>query len=201
MLPSQFRPQSAEDFIGPARAHARTLEKLVAASLPTGSPLKVIILGPPGTGKTELGHHLVRLLGCTKWHIHQFNGTQMKIEQVEEIARSLQYREMFGQYRILRIEEVDKVPAVAQVRLLTLLDELPSHTAVVATSNCTPDDLEERFDTRFIPLTMTPPKQSEIEDLLRRWSLPDGSVKQIATFACGNVRQALLDATLALAAA
>lgn len=199
-LPSQFRPASADDFIGTARAHVGTLQKLITASLPSGAPFKLLILGPPGTGKTELGNWIVKQLGADRWHIHQFNGTQMKIEQVEEIARSLQFKEMFGQYRVLRIEEVDKVPTVAQVRLLSLLDDLPERTAVIATSNCTLDDLEERFQSRFIPLQMKAAPQEEIEQLLTRWPLRPADVKRIAIFSGGNVRQALLDATLALAA-
>jgi len=46
----------------------------------------------------------------------KFNGTQLKIEAVEEVAKTLHYRELFGQYRVVRIDEVDKVPNVAQVR-------------------------------------------------------------------------------------
>lgn len=45
-----------------------------------------------------------------------------------------------------------------------------------------------------------PPTADEIEVLLRKLStdLPEHVIRQTATFACGNVRQALLDADNAL---
>jgi hypothetical protein len=41
-----------------------------------------------------------------------------------------------------------------------------------------------------------PPSSNEIETLLRRWIKTDGAIKQIAQFACGNVRTDLKDADL-----
>ena len=147
---SSYKPKSPADFIGSARSISLKLEKLVHSALAQGDPLKILLLGKPGIGKTALANWLMNRLGCDRWHTTVLNGTQVKIELVEDTARTLQFKELFGQYRILRIEEVDKVPTVAQVRFLTLLDELPTHTAVVCTSNCDLKDLEERFQSRFL---------------------------------------------------
>jgi len=199
-FPSSYKPKTPDDFIGPARPVAVSLDRLLASVLPQGTPLKVLILGKPGIGKTELANYFMRRVNCDRWHTTLLNGTQVRIELVEELAASLHYRELFGQYRLIRIEEVDKVPVVAQVRLLTLLDELPNQTAVVCTSNCSINDLEERFQSRFVVFDLTPPSADEIELLLRKLSpeLAEHVIRQIATFACGNVRQALLDADNAL---
>jgi len=199
-FPSSYKPKTPDDFIGPARPVAVSLDRLLASVLPQGTPLKVLILGKPGIGKTELANYFMRRVNCDRWHTTLLNGTQVRIELVEELAASLHYRELFGQYRLIRIEEVDKVPVVAQVRLLTLLDELPNQTAVVCTSNCSINDLEERFQSRFVVFDLTPPSADEIELLLRKLSpeLVEHVIRQIATFACGNVRQALLDADNAL---
>lgn len=198
MTPSAYKPKSVTEFIGGARRRAEQIQRIVEASKPGGDPIKILLLGNPGIGKTELANFFLTLLGCDKWHTTQVNGTQVKMELVEEIARSLQYKEMFGQYRVIRIEEVDKVPVVAQVRLLTLLDDMPPQTAMIATSNCRIEDLEERFQSRFIVMDVTPPSQDEIEALLTSLKVVPHTARQIATFACGNVRQALLDATSAM---
>jgi replication-associated recombination protein RarA len=202
MLPSTFQPKSASDFIGPARAQAEQIARLLALAKPTGDPVSVLILGPPGIGKSELAEHFVRCSGASKWSVAKFNGTQVKIEEVEELARKLHYRDLFGDYRVIRIEEVDKVPAVAQVRLLTLLDDLPPHNAIVCTSNCRLNELEVRFQRRFTVIELAPPSAEDIYQLLStRWpALRPDTVRQIATFACGNVGQALRDADAALAA-
>ena len=71
---------------------------------------------------------------------------------------------------------------------------------MVCTSNCSLKDLEERFQSRFLVLEVAPPKDLDIAELIKKLAprLDDSTVKQIATFACGNVRQALLDADNAL---
>ena len=200
MLPSSYKPTTPEDFIGPAQEVAHLINKLLATALPAGAPIKLLLLGRPGIGKSELANFFMVRMDCDRWHASVLNGTQVKIEAVEELAASMRYRELFGQYRLIRIEEVDKVPVVAQVRLLTLLDELPNHTAVLCTSNCTVNDLEERFQSRFLLFDLAPPTGEQIEELLHKLAaqLPLPVIKQIATFACGNVRQALLDADSAL---
>jgi len=209
-LPSLYKPSAADHFIGPARAAARTLDRLIDMAIgpskgsgtATGQPFKVLLLGPPGVGKSALADYTTTRLSCSKLSTHKFNGTQLKIEQVDDLARSLQFKDLFGSYRLVRIEEVDKVPVIAQVRLLTLLDDLPERCAVICTSNCHIADLEDRFQSRFMVLELKGPTPDEIHSFLSaNWpSIPIQAVKHIATFACGNVRQALLDAQLALAA-
>jgi replication-associated recombination protein RarA len=202
-LPSLYKPSVADHFIGPGRAAARTLDRLIGATTAAGAqPFKVLLLGPPGVGKSALADYVTLRLNCGKWSTHKFNGTQLKIEQVDELARSLQFRDLFGAYRLVRIKEVDKVPVVAQVRLLTLLDDLPDRCGVICTSNCQIADLEDRFQSRFMVLELKGPSSDEINSFLHtNWpAIPVQAIKHISTFACGNVRQALLDAQLALAA-
>lgn len=203
MLPSTFRPQKLTDFIGPARAQAAFLQRLLAAAQPAGDPLKILILGRPGIGKSSLAEYFVSLTGATKWSTSTYNGTAFKIEQVEQLARTLGCREMFGSYRVIRVEEVDAVPTVAQIRFLTLSDDLPPHTAIICTSNCKVEHLEERFQRRFQVIQLEGPSDAEILDLLQtRWpEIPLPDARMISCMAGGNLGQALQDATTALIAA
>lgn len=67
--------------------------------------------------------------------------------------------------------------------------------AVVCTSNCAVNDLESRFQSRFQVIQLKSPTDEEITAFLSgRWELKTSIARQIATLACGNVRQALLDA-------
>ena len=70
---------------------------------------------------------------------------------------------------------------------------------VACTSNCALADFENRFQTRFQVFEIAPPPPQDIQKLLVRIA-PEISrdAGQIANFACGNVRQALLDAQGAL---
>ena len=89
MLPSQFHAQTASDFIGPARLNALYIEQLVAQSQPIGAPIKLLILGPPGVGKSDLAGFLARLLHIDKWSLQKFNGTQLKIETVDDLVNEV----------------------------------------------------------------------------------------------------------------
>ncbi len=198
----KYVPRSALDLVGNdttpqgagARAAALHLERVVQqAKAANNAAIKILMNGAPGIGKTALALYLQSLLGCNQWSTLKRNGTQVKIDSLEEIERSLRYRSLFGEYRMLHIDEADEIPRVAQVRFLSILDDLPDGIAVVCTSNCKISDFEARFQSRFQVFDIIPPSAAEIEALLADYV--DGqSARQIATFACGNVRSALLDA-------
>ena len=200
MFPSHFKPKAPADFIGHAGLIATQLDTWLAASIPEGAPGKFLFLGKPGVGKSALADYVMARLKSDRWHTILLNGKQVGIDQLEDIARSLHYKELFGTYRVIRFEEVDALSHAAQVRALTLCDELPPYTAVIGTSNCKVEDLEERFHSRFLCFIVKPPPADAIETLLRKLAptLPASTVRQIATFACGNVRLALLEADTAL---
>lgn len=202
MLPSLYTPKCPEDFVGPAAQVACMLRRIVEDSLQADrAPIKVLLNGDPGIGKSALAKFLVQELGCDpKWSTTKLNGTQVNIDRVEQIANDLHYRDMFGSYRMLWIEEADKVTPAAQVRLLTLLDDLPNGCAVVCTSNCKLDEFQKRFQTRFKVFELEPPSAEDIRVLLGKFLTDKQAIIQIATFACGNVRAALLDAELAMQA-
>ncbi len=202
MSPTNYRPASPSDFIGPARRVAQIIDRIVADSKPTGDPINILLNGPPGTGKTTLANYLLAKVGCSKWSTTKLNGTELKIERAEELARSFATTNLFPEWRFLQIEEADKVTPIAQVRMLTLIDDLPRQCAVVCTSNCNIADLEERFQTRFQAFEVLGPEPAEIESLLSRFlAHAPAMARHIATLSCGNVRQALLEAQTAIQSA
>jgi len=203
-----FIPRKLDDFIGRQIIERQNGEtwvgaRLIAELLSQGvqlananqrSPLKYLFNGRPGLGKSALVAYLQQLLGCNKWSTIKLNGTQCKVETIEEIARQLACTCLFGDWRMLWIDEADAIPPVAQVRFLTLLDDLSSGVAIACTSNCRLRDFEERFQTRFQAFEIAPPTTVEIVSLLQRYLPDEPEVVNAATFADGNVRQALLDA-------
>jgi replication-associated recombination protein RarA len=200
ILLSQWVPHTADDFIGDANLVAHELARTVAEYKAAGcAPLKVLINGKPGIGKSALVTYLLRLLGTnTSWSLLKYNGTAINSEEVTKITRTAAYRDWYSDYRVFQIEEADMIPNVAQVRFLTSLDDLPPGNAVICTSNCKVKDFEERYQTRFQMFELEPPQTHQVGGLLRRWLTDESSIKQIAMGANGNVRAALLDAERAL---
>jgi replication-associated recombination protein RarA len=204
-----FTHTTLDDFIGEnvisrqsgdrtgARLVAGQIQKAVNLANQHGrTPLKFLFNGNPGVGKSALVQFLQTLIKCDKWGTTKLNGTECTKEKIEEVARHLQYRNLFGDWRMLWIDEADEIPRVAQVRVLTLLDDLPQGVVVACTSNCKLEDFENRFQTRFQAFELAPPPLEDIQKLIARLvpNIGQQAAAQIANFSCGNVRQALLDA-------
>ena len=94
----QFIPKSADDFVGDnivarqsgdqtgARLVAQQVAKAVRMANANGqTPLKFLFNGKPGLGKSALVQYLQHLTGCTKWSTTKLNGTECKMERIEEI--------------------------------------------------------------------------------------------------------------------
>jgi MoxR-like ATPase len=201
MLPSRFIAKAPADFCGHAARIAQDLLNLGRLAQRQDDPLAVMLLGPPGIGKSNLSHLLATALGADKWNTTVLNGTEINLESLQEIARSLRFTDMFSGYRVLRFEEIDKTTPTAQVRMLTLLDELPRRTAIIGTSNCKLEMFDERFQRRFTLYQVGHPRTEEISDFLgRHWpEVPEVTRNQIAFGSGGNVGLALKDLDSALA--
>lgn len=197
MNPIDYKPSRPEEFIGPAKDLAVILEQIARRAVRSGGPVKLLIRGGPGIGKSALLDTFLETLGAGKWSVTKLNGTQLKVETIDDWARGCCLRDMYG-FRVLRVEEVDKASPAAQVRMLTVLDDLPAGSAIVCTSNRQLKDFDERFQSRFQVFELKPPATDEVKWLLKKFGLRKDSINRIATFAAGNVRLALFDAQSAL---
>ena len=195
LLPSHYRPSKPEHLIGPARAVCDKALSLIERSEAGGHPVRLMLTGDPGLGKSRISQILADRLGSKAWNTIKRNGTAVKVDALEDIERHLSGTSLLAGYRLLWIEEVDTVPRVAQTRLLTVLDDLPPWTAVLTTSNKSDEAFEPRFQSRFVVLPVAAPTAEEITDFLcKGWAIAENTARSIAHMACGNMRQALLDA-------
>jgi len=200
MQPSTFIPKTAGDFIGPSGKLARLFEAKAKAHRESGAPIKLLLYGAPGTGKTRLAEMLAGLLAGHASQIETVNGRNVDIGKVREWQDRSCYRGMNGGFTVKVINETDTLNPAAQDLLLTYLDEMKDWSAFVGTCNSNLAELTPRFQSRLQQFNVKIASMGEIAELLKRFGL-NGNADRIADKCGGNVRAALLDAQSVLDAA
>ena len=103
----------------------RKAERLKATP---NQPLKLLISGAPGIGKTSLVNLIARTLVSHPAAIEDVNGREVGLDVAREWTRSLAYASMFGPWSIKVVNELDRCSKDAQDMLVTYLDRLrPGH--------------------------------------------------------------------------
>jgi DNA polymerase-3 subunit delta' len=120
-------------------------------------PAAFLLHGPTGTGKTTAAFALAAALGCIVEQ-GEFGGVwaiasgEQSADNVRDTARALHCVPMLGSgWRVLIVNECDKLSAAAEIIWLDLLENLPPRSVIVFTTN-DPSKMSERFYDRCLAL-------------------------------------------------
>ncbi len=193
--PTCFVPSCPADFVGQAGKVAELLlRKAERLRTTPDQPLKLLISGAPGIGKTSLVNMIARTLASHPVAIEDVNGKEVGLELARDWTRSLAYGSIFGSWSVKVVNELDRCSKDAQDMLLTYLDRMKPGHAFLGTTNLDLSSLTERFQTRFQSVRLQPPENEVLAVFLaRRWGAPIAITRQIAEGSKGNVRAALAD--------
>ncbi len=193
--PTCFVPSCAADFVGQAGKVAEVLmRKAERLRVNPDQPLKLLISGAPGIGKTSLVNLIARTLASHPASIEDVNGKEVGLQLAREWTRSVGYGSLFGSWSVKVVNELDRCSKDAQDMLLTYLDRMQPGHAFLGTTNLDIGNLTERFQTRFQSVRLQPPDNEALAAFLaRRWGAPISTTQMIAEGAAGNVRAAMAD--------
>jgi replication-associated recombination protein RarA len=195
VAPTCFVPACPADFVGQAGKVAEVLlRKAERLRANPEQPLKLLVSGAPGIGKTSLVNLIARTLATHPAAIEDVNGREVGLNLAREWTRSLAHSSLFGPWSVKVVNELDCCSKDAQDMLLTYLDRMKPGHAFLGTTNFDVAALTERFQTRFQSVRLQPPDNEDLAPFLaRRWGAPITITRQIAEGAKGNVRAAMAD--------
>jgi replication-associated recombination protein RarA len=90
-------------------------------------------------------------------------------DAVRDIARSMRLRPMVGDWRVIVVNEADRMTAAGEVCWLDILEKLPAKCVVIFTTN-NPDKLTQRFRDRCRSLEFVADARSVREFVRKEWS-------------------------------
>jgi replication-associated recombination protein RarA len=157
--PTCFIPSCPADFVGQAGKVAELLlRKAERLRTTPDQPLKLLISGAPGIGKTSLVNLIARTLANHPAAIEDVNGREVGLDLARDWTRHLAYGSLFGSWSIKVVNELDRCSKDAQDLLLTYLDRMKPGQAFLGTTNLDIGSLTERFQTRFQSVRLQPPQ-------------------------------------------
>jgi energy-coupling factor transporter ATP-binding protein EcfA2 len=189
-LVEKYQPRKIEDFIsleGPKRLFGNLLK--------APRPVAVLLVGPPGCGKTTLGMAFADELPGT---LHHISSQKCDVAALDRLNELCQYYPSRGRFHIVLVDEADQMTDKAQLQLLSKLDstgwlkptfgggsERGPAPQVIWIFTCNgwgengttpPSTFEPRFLSRCLVVACGKPDVGEITRFLRRvWSLEGGN--------------------------
>jgi len=154
----------------------------------------LLLDGDPGIGKTELANILAGELTGSPFAVETLNGQSVGVDVVRQWRERCYYGNLFSDWTVKRIDELDQMSGSAMSEMLTYLDQLPPRHAVLATTNeftKLRQMTKGRLESRFIRLPVDAPTVKETaRELVRRYSIPADKAQAIAR---GAVPDGILD--------
>lgn len=166
-IPTKFKPQVVGDFVGPAHRIAVHIAGMAMLALKSRDPACILLFGEPGVCKSQLARFAMDQFQVPKFNQSKMTGLDISVDYVREMCNQMQYVDMA--FRGYWMDEIDTMKRDAQVRWLTMSDDVPPGNLIVATCNSHIDQLEPRFVRRFQTFEVVGPTADEIIPLLSRW--------------------------------
>ena len=108
IAPTCFVPSCPADFVGQAGKVAEVLlRKAERLRANPDQPLKLLVSGAPGIGKTSLVNLIARSLATHPAAIEDVNGREVGLNLAREWTRSLAHSSLFGPWSVKVVNELD----------------------------------------------------------------------------------------------
>jgi DNA polymerase III delta prime subunit len=142
----EYRPKSIKDVVFASDAERANFERIVETrSLPN-----LMLLGPPGTGKSSISGSLLNDLGVRDEDVLSMNCSNEKIDGVRDKVLTFAYTMAMGDFKVVQLEEFDNIGQDAQKLLRSVVEEVGNSCRFIITGNYANriiPAMQDRFET------------------------------------------------------
>lgn len=149
LLVETHRPTTLDEYV----FNDAEVERKVRKWISQGSIPNILLSGPPGTGKTTMSHIIVNELGIQPSDVMRINASTLKVAQLEENLLPWMKKAGFSKFKIVQLEEADRISAAAQQILRNITEDYSDTVRFIATANY-PKKIIEPLHSRFQSLVL-----------------------------------------------
>ncbi len=168
-----FRPQDLDSFFGNEATKASIQSYLNKEN----RHHTVLLTGPSGCGKTTLARIIAKELGCHENDLSQLNISNTRgIDAAREIIDKLPFSSLYGDIRVIILNECQMAEKTFQNTMLEVLEEPPNHIYFIL---CTtdPDKLIKAWKTgRASTFHVLPLNRPEMYNLINWVCKSEGKI-------------------------
>jgi DNA polymerase III delta prime subunit len=155
--PELYRPKSIKDVIFSSPAEREMFERYVAKrQIPN-----MLLVGAPGTGKTSVSQSLINDLKVDPSDVLKVDCSKDQIDEIRGKVASFAYTMPMGDFKVVRLEEMDYLSQPAQALLRTLIEEVESSCRFIGTANYANKILPPVYE-RLPAVTFNAPNKDEV---------------------------------------
>ena len=162
-LSLSYRPTSLEEFFG-NEAIKESLKSILARE---DRPKTILLSGPSGCGKTTLARIIAKMVNCNDMDLAQYNISDMRgIDTAREIIASCQFEPLYGEVRVIVLNECHRATVDWMNAMLEILEEPPKGVYFIL---CTtePEKLLKTIKTRSTTYTVSTLRKHEMISLIQ----------------------------------
>lgn len=197
MWTERHRPGRLSEIVG----QERTKQRLTALLKKKGEMPHLLLVGPPGSGKTTTALILAREVLGENWRDYTLSlnasddrGIDVVRERIKTFAR---YTDVLNvPFRIVLLDEVDEATSAAQTALRRIMEEYSKQTRFVLLANY-PSGIIEPIQSRCAILRFERLSNEDVKKQLERIAssegvgLEEGALDAICSSSGGDMRQAI----------